>query len=928
MNPESSLLATKLFVPQLRPSRVPRPRLLARLSPELGGNLILISAPVGFGKTTLVSEWLQQGQRPFAWLSLDEGDNDSTRFLAYLGAALGKIRGHWGQVIQGALQAPQPASPQTVIAALINEIATSELDLVLALDDYHAVSNPAIHEMLAFLLDNLPPTMHLILVTRADPPLPLARLRARGHLTEIRAEDLRFTAEEAAAFLNQVMGLDLTAQQVAILETRTEGWIAGLQLAALSLQGLGLGEQVAAFIKAFAGSHRYVMDYLVEEVFNRQPPEVQEFLLQTSVLDRLSGPLCDAVVERDAIPPHSSQEMLEWLDRANLFTTPLDHERRWYRYHHLFADLLRDRLRQSHPDRVPELRRRAANWCERNGLMEDAVQYALQAKDFDLATSLIEQITDALWERSEVGTVLSWMKAMPEELVHSQPRLCHIYASALANTGYLDSVEPLLQAIEVHLREGQSLPEALSPLPDAHEVPGTPTSDKEWRYRAPQGVRAMVDIRRAFVMRFYGSPSEAIAFGAQALDRIPPGNSFLRGMALLFQGHGYLLAGSTEAANKALIGASAAGQAAGHIAVYLSAINYLGQLRVLQGRLGEAMAIYQQAAQLVAGRKGPVFAGIEHIGIGDLQREWDSLEEAVHHIRQGVRLAELGGDFVFLRDAYIACARLEQAVGNPASALAFIEKAEQVVRRHQPSWDTTLVEIWRARLELMQGNSTAAEQWARKCMLSLDDKPSLLCEFGHLMLARVLLSQGRLGEARVLLQRLLPAAESAGHLGRVIEILVLRALVQQADGHIPGALASLERALHLAEPGGYVRTFTDEGMQMTALLRQALWRNIAPHYVRRLLSAMGVAVLKGVEEASGTPRILTSALVEPLTEREREILELIAAGLRNQEIADQLVISVATVKRHISNLYGKLGVSHRTQAIAQARELGLLQSPL
>jgi LuxR family maltose regulon positive regulatory protein len=928
MKPEGPLLATKLFVPQLRSNRVLRPRLATQLSQGLGRKLTLVSAPVGFGKTTLIADWLQQVEQPFTWLSLDEGDNEPTRFLAYLGAVLERIHDGWSQPIEMALHTPQRPSPQAVVAALINEVAASELELILVLDDYHAISNAAIHETLSFLLDHLPPAMHLVLVTRADPPLSLARLRARGHLTEIRAEDLRFTAEETTAFLNQVMRLDLAPQLVTILENRTEGWIAGLQLAALSLQGLGAGEKVTGFIEAFAGNHRYVMDYLMDEVFHQQPREVQEFLLQTSVLDHLSGSLCDALLgswetgrlgqQQPTNPPihqdSDSQSVLEYLEDHNLFTVSLDHERCWYRYHHLLADLLRDRLHRTQPGRVPELHRRAAHWYERNELVEQAVYHALKGQDFDLATRLIVQVTDALWARSEVTTVLRWLMALPEELVYSRPRLCHIYASALANVGHLEAAEPLLQSIEAWLHEAGQLPSEAAPFPpEARQCTpgGRLPDDKEWRYTTAEGLLTMVDIRRAFVARFSGFIPDTLTFCERALERTPAGNLFVCGMALLFEGHAHFLLGDMERANHVLEQACSAGRASGHLAVYLSATHYLAQLRVLQGRLREGMTIYQDAIRFVDGQAEAVFAGIEHVGLGDLLCERNDLDAAVHHLHKGLALAERGGDFVFLRDGYLARARLELALGNADEALAFVHRTEQVVQSHRCTWETALIGIWKARLCLARGDLAGAAAWAKTCGLSAEDEPRFPDESGHMTLAQVLLAQGRLDEARRMLGRLRRAAESSGRMGRLIQILTAQALVRRASGDEVGALTCLERSLALAEPEGYVRTFFEAGPGLVPLLRRALDHGIAPGYAARLLAAFGEPVA-------------TQPLVEPLTPRELEILGLIAAGLRNQDIAGQLVISPSTVKRHISNLYGKLGASHRTQAVARARALTLL----
>jgi LuxR family maltose regulon positive regulatory protein len=903
--PEGPLLLTKLCAPQVRSGRVRRSRLLARLNRGVEGKLTLVSAPAGFGKTTLVSEWLEQLGRPSAWLSLDEGDNDPARFLAYLGAALQTVKGDWCRSVQERLHSSQPSTTTSLLVATINEITTSTLPFVLTLDDYHLISDQTVHETIAFLLDNIPPQMHLVIVTRADPPLPLARLRGRGELTEIRADDLRFTAHETAILLNQVMDLELTPQQIVALEARTEGWVAGLQLAALSLQDLPPGE-VTGFIAAFTGSHRYVMDYLIAEVFGRQPPQIQDFLLQTSILDRLCGSLCDAVTGQA-----DGQATLERLERANLFTVPLDRHRCWYRYHHLFADLLRDRLQQNQAESVPRLHHQAAKWYEHSGFMEAAVQHALAAKDFEFGARLAEQAAAALWSRSEVLTLLNWFNALPQALVRSRPFLCVNYAWSLALTGQLDAVEPLLHAIESYIDEAAplSLGSVVLP-PDLQETETTgPHQDKQGLIL--QRLRTVVDMLRASVARLCGNTSDAIAFSARALERIPADNPYLRGMALLFQGHAYLLEGNFGAAEQMLVEASAAGQATGHVGVYLSAIHYLAQLRVLQGRLREAMAVYRQAAQFVAKQPQPSLAGIERIGIGSLLCEWNDLEAASHHIRAGILLAETGGDFTFLRDGYIARARLEWAQGNWEKALASIHKAGQTVHPGQSAWNTAWLEAWQARLWVAQGDLPAAARWAQAYEGKREDNPDLLHEFSDLTLARVRLTQRRPGEAGDLLGSLLQSAGRGGRTGRVIEILTLQALAGQAQGRTTEAIPALERALSLAEPEGYVRTFVEEGAPMAGLLREALSRGIAPGYTGKLLAAFG-------ETAAA------QTLAEPLTQRELEVLRLIAAGLRNQEIADQLIISVATVKRHITNIYGKLGVSHRTQAVARAQELDLV----
>jgi LuxR family maltose regulon positive regulatory protein len=890
------LLTTKLYIPPLRSNLVPRLHLIEQLDEGLhpGHRLTLVSAPAGFGKTTLVSEWLHQGKWPFTWLSLDDGDNDSTRFLAYLVAALQEIDGNWGRVIQTALCAPQLPPPTVLLAALINEIATDGPDFILALDDYHVIINPSIHDMLAFLLDNLPPQMHLVIMSRADPPLPLSRLRAHGELIEIRADALRFTAEEAVVFLNEVMGLNMTSQQIARLEARTEGWVAGLQLAALSLQGLRHGEDIVSFVEAFAGSHRYVMDYLIEEVFNRQPPQIQEFLLQTSILDRLCRPLCDALTGQT-----NGQEMLERLERANLFLVPLDHHRRWYRYHHLFADLLRDRLQQTRPDAVPALHRQASEWYEGEGLVAEAFHHALAANDIERATCLAEDNARHMVRRGELTTLLRWLSALPEEVVRSRPRLCVNYAWALLMTGRADAVEPCLRDAEKAL---------------ARRAASPPMADEE---REIAALRGEVALTRLFLARIRDDLGRTIERSQQNLEQMNEENPFVRGLLHLNLGIAFRRSGEMAKAAHALAEAVRLCQAAGNTLATMIATNNLAWLYEIQGQLRRAAEIRRQVLQSTEECGGPVMQyspglGVVHLGLAHSLYEWNELEVAEQHVQEGIALGEPGGYVGVLVNGYRLLARLRQARGDVRGALAAIHKLERAVRqRNAPQATRDEVAAYQAALWLAQGNVEAASRWAEGVEVSPDDHLDTLGEFKAITLARVLLAQAKPDEAEPLIERLLQAAESEGRMGKVVEILALHALARQAHGDTGGTLASLKRALTLAEPEGYVRTFVDEGTPMAALLRQALVRGIAPRYVGRLLAAFG-------EPAAAQP------LPEPLTGRELEVLRLIVAGLTNQEIADQLVISVATVKRHITNIYGKLGVSHRTQAVARAQELDLL----
>jgi LuxR family maltose regulon positive regulatory protein len=886
------LLATKLLVPHLRPSCVLRPRLVARLDKGIHGKLVLVSAPAGFGKTTLVSEWLQRGERPSAWLSLDEGDNDPVRFLAYLVAALQQVNAEWGRSVQAALGARELPAIAGLVVELINEIVASDADFVLVLDDYHLISSPPIHEVLVLLLDRMPRHMHLAILTRADPPLSLSRLRACGDLTEIRADDLRFTLEEAVAFLNEVMTLDLTQQQIAAVESRTEGWVTGLQLASLSLQGLARGD-IASFIEAFAGSHRYVMDYLMEEVFCRQPSHVQEFLLQTSILDRLCGPLCDAVTGQA-----NGREMLERLERSNLFTVPLDHTRHWYRYHRLFADLLRDRLRQAQPDAVPELHCRASVWYEQEGLTDEAFAHAVIAGDVQRAAHLAEAHAERLVRSGEVTTLLRWVEALPQEAVRSRPRLCVSYAWALFLTGQAGALEPWLRYAEAALSQPATLPSA---------------GEEKQGLKPLQGE---VDVLRLASARYEQGPARIVERCREALEQVDESDLFARGLLYLTLGIAHRLGGQIDPAIYACTEAARLCLDAGNTMAAMIATYDLSRLYGFQGRLTRAAETCRQVlesgipAGLVAQRSPGL--GLAHLGLARVLYEWNDLEAAERHAREGIALGEPGGSLVLLMRGYTLLARIRQARGDDQGAREAIRALGQAVGRREVL-QTTRDEMaaYQALFAVMQGDLRTADRWARTVKPTPRDRLDTLREFQWLILARVLIARCRSEEASPLLARLLQAAESEGRMGRAIEILVLQALCLQAQARSAEAQAVLRRALVLAEPEGYVRTFVDEGAPMAAMLGQALSQNLAPRYIGLLLAAFA--------ESSAV-----SPLIEPLTRREREVLRLIADGLKNQEIADRLVISVATVKRHVTNIYGKLGIGGRVRAAARAQELGLL----
>ena len=904
-------LSTKLFIPPARPNAVVRSRLIERLKVGLHGKLALISAPAGFGKTTLASEWAAGSEWPVAWLSLDEGDSDPLRFLSYLVAALQTIAEDFGAGVLGLLQSPQPPPMESILTALLNEITTIPGHFVLVLDDYHVVDARPVDDALAFLLGHLPPQMHLAITTREDPNLPLARLRVRGQLAELRAADLRFTASEAAGFLNQAMGLSLSPDDIAALETRTEGWIAGLQMAALSLQGRA---DTAGFIEAFTGSHRFVLDYLAEEVLHQQPERVRRFLLQTSILERLCGPLCDAVTGSE-----EGRGMLEALERGNLFVVPLDDRRHWFRYHHLFADVLRARSAEELSGQLSALHQRASEWYEHQGSPADAVRHALAAADFGRAAGLIERAWPAMDGNFQSATWLSWAKALPEELVHTRPVLLVGIAWALLSGGELEAGEARLREAERWLDGTEESPAGEMAVVDEEQFRFLPSS---------------IATARSYHAQAHGDLPGAVKYARQALSLLPEEDHLRRGPAAALLGLASWAYGSLEAAHQALAEAMANFQLAGNLPFAISGTYGLADIRIAQGRLREAVSTYERALQLALAQGKPVLRGTAdlYLGLGDLHREQGDLDAAAEYLSKSEALGESAALPDWPHRLRLARARLQEARGNPADALRLLNEAERLYYR-SPVPDFRPIAALRARVWVRQGRLAEAMSWVRERGLSVDDELSYLREFEHLILAKIYLAQYKstrknrfLSEAGGLLQRLLAAAEEGERTGSVIEILIQQALAHEVAGHLSQALLPLERALALAEPEGYVRIFADEGPPMARLLSEAAARRILPGYTGRLLSALeGEGHAAEVQPPVSPLRApSTQPLVEPLSDRELEILQLIAQGLSNREISERLFLALSTVKGHNRNIFGKLEVQRRTEAVARARELGLL----
>ncbi len=878
----ASILTTKLYVPPSRSKIVRRTRLIERLNEGLrqnhgfGRKLTLISAAAGFGKTTLLSEWVAGCGLPVAWLSLDEGDSDPARFLVYLVTALQTVAAGIGNGVLAALQSPQPPPSEVLLSVLLNEIAATPDSLALVLDDYHVIESQAVDQVLVFLVEHLPPPMHLVIASREDPPLPLARLRARDQLTELRAADLRFTPAEATEFLNQAMGLNLSAAEIAALETRTEGWIAGLHLAALSLQH---EEDAAAFIAAFSGSHHFILDYLIEEVLHQQPANVQDFLLHTAILGRLCGPLCDAVVQ-DATAP--GQETLAYLERANLFIVPLDNERRWYRYHHLFGELLRQRLHQQQSSAIADLHIRASVWFEANDLEMEAFQHAAAAKDVARAERLLEGKGMPLLFRGAARPVLNWLASLPAGVLDAHPSLWVTYASGLLFIQQVAGVEEKLQAAEVALQ-------------------GAELNDKT---RDLIGHIASIRATMAVIRH---DAETIVVQSHRALEYLHPHNLPVRTATTWTLANAYHLQGNRAAAGRAYTEAIASSQTLGHFIIHLMSTLGLGNIQELDNQLPLAAETYQRALELAGDPPLPV-ACEAHLGLARISMEWNDLEAAHHHGHQSLKLAGQieNTDRVVASDLFWA--RLKLAQGDASGAAALLARAEQVARQHGFVLRLPEIAATQSLVLLRQGKLTAAAQVAQTHHLPLSQ-------------ARVGMAQGDISATLATLAAFRQQAETKGWADARLQAMILQAVALQADGEEKAAVQLMGEALALAEPGGFVRLFIDEGQPMAQLLAKAVVYGLAPDYVATLLAACAA---ESSRHGDGVALAVAPPLVESLSDRELEVLQLIAQGLSNREIGEQLFLALDTVKGHNRRIFDKLEVQRRTEAVARARELGLL----
>ncbi len=892
---KNHLLITKLYVPSYSPLRVSRQRLIQRLNAGLQIPLSLVCAPAGSGKTVLLTSWLQDCQKradvdlAAAWLSLDREDNDPTRFWHYFVAAL-EMACPATTLFSASSENTLSSSSMAFITSLVNNIAATPSTFALVLDDYHVLHTQAIHEAMTFLLDHLPPNMHLFIASREEPPLPLARLRVRNQLLELRLPDLRFTHDEVTTFLQQMVPEALPHADIALLEERTEGWIAGLQLAALSMRG---SQDAPALTASFTGSHRHVMDYLVEEVLNRLPEHLQTFLLQTSVLDRLCASLCNALTGQP-----DAQKTLEYLEQSNIFLVSLDEKRRWYRYHHLFAEVLRHRLQRLCPDLLPELHLKASLWYENHGETATAIEHALLSSDTDRAATLIEYACGAWMMKGETTTLLRWIEALPAHIVRSRPKLCYFHIWTLMPGSRWQEAEKPLQAFEK--LSGSNVPF---------------TEDK---------IVSSTIAAHAALALYKGDIPLALELAQQALAATDPNDFVQRSYVLLYLSLAYWLNSDIESSENVLLELCQPTMFAKHPYVVLSAYYNRVQLQRLRGHLHQMQAICQQAQALAEKHRQIVPASalsLLHMANGELLYEWNDLVAADDHLTQCIKLANRVDGDKFLPFAYGRLAQVRFALGDVDAAHDLLEQSircNQLVSRPQ----------YLARLAINLGRIEDATRWTQQCSSDMEGNSVLTYWSDYLALAHLFLIQRRYDAALELLERLLQVAETNACTGCVIQALALQAVVLQTQGATAQALLLLTRALALAEPQGYVRTFLDEGAPMMTLLVELVQQKREPNptykpsltYVHRLLAAAGIQLTPQQNSA----RVQGQSLPEMLSERELEILHLIAAGLSNQEITQRLVIAMSTLKTHINHIYSKLGVNSRTKAILQARKMLLL----
>ena len=898
-----TILKTKLYIPVLRSSLVSRPRLTDKLNAGTNDRLTVVSAPAGYGKTTLVSEWvnaltpnLSPSERPkgmlreggkVCWLSLDESDNDPRRFLDYLLAALRQVQADVGQSVEEMLHLPQPPPPEVILTALVNELSSVPESFILVLDDYHVIHTPPIHRQLNFLLEHEPPQIRMVILTREDPPLSLSRLRARGQLTEIRQSDLRFSSEECAAFLHRVMGLDLSAEHVAVLERRTEGWIAGLQLAALSMRG---HEDVSGFIQAFTGSSRFILDYLMEEVFERQAPDIRNFLLKTSVLDRMCGTLCDVVIDgpssvtgisenhlinEDRSLITCSQAILESLEHLNLFVVPLDQSRTWYRYHRLFQELLHHRLRLSGVDESG-LHTRASEWHEAHGFLPEAVEHSLIAQDWARSARLVGMVSEAMLQRGESITLLNWYGRLPQEVVYSNRQLCMVFIWAALMASRFDIAVPLLEHVEQTAE------------PNSYFL-------------------GEVASAQAFLARAKRDNLKTIERSEQALALLPDTEIEIRGVIAMNLGLAYWHEGQLAEAESVLLQAcDLCSKTENHYAL-LTAQLFLVKVAASRGQIHRAAEMAEQLIRV--GGQTPILL-LAHGDLAEIHLEWNNLQKAWAHYEQVFALSQRSGNMEFIQAAYLRRATLAHALGDDADALSALAVADRMARDF-PAVIRGRVAAFGVHMALARGDLQMLAHWEPQVHPAVDVHS--FYRFMGLTRPRLLMARGKKEEAAQALKVIYETASSSGWGYGMIVIRILQSL---AAKDMDEAIQFISEALSGGEPEGFIRSFADAGKDMIPILHEAAKRGIAREYVKRVLAEM--------EDKVRSTRSGAGIMIDPLSERETEVLRLVMSGMSNREIAAELFISAGTAKTHIHHLCRKLGVRNRTEAAMRAKELNLV----
>ncbi len=892
---KDSLLLTKLYIPSPNPRVVHRPHLMARMDVGLasGCKLTLLSAPVGYGKTTLVSDWLSTLKNPIAWLSLDPEDDEPLRFWIYVIAALQTIQPELGQAAFTALQTAQMPPIKNILSDLINQIATLSDKIILVLDDYHLIETVEIHQSLNFLLDHLPPLMHLVIITREDPPLPLPQMRAKGQISELRANDLHFTVEESAQFLNRRMNLNLQPEEIAALEQRTEGWVAGLQMAALSLHEL---DDAAVFIEAFAGDNRYVADYLISEVLDRQPDHIRDFLLQTAIVDRFTPALCAALMGDDTL---QSGRIIAQIEALGLFVIPLDHVRQWYRYHQLFTDLLRYRLRQDDPSKFVALNRIASRWYQQQGLVEEAVKYGLVGGEHDHVAELIERSGLAMIGRGQLATLQNWINALSEKTIRKHPYLSVLLVWVGALTGQSDLAKRQLALAE------ENLPSAKA---DLHSE-----------------IICQIALLRAYATRTSGDLDASIKHAQEALSHLPKNNVFLDCTIHLNLGGNYWLKGNFSTLEKPLIHANSFIDIPEVEYPALAAAGFLANAYLQQGQLRKAESLCRGIVERYSRHAHPAAAYV-FLEQGELFYERNDLDGALEVLSKTIQIGENADKIVNVIRARLLLAQVYQALGEQDEVVNLMAQADELFKQSSPRYQVMHqieYDYYHVRCLLLQQKLQAALQWVGDYEQRRETINNPWALLNELVYAHVLLADGRPEQALPILKTGEEAARSYGAGGWVIQSLSLQSLCYQETNDLERALKMLRNALSMAEPEGYVRTFVDYGSPMQRLLHLAVERGVASDYVARFLAAFPEE--EGENGLPGPQKVpAQQPLVEPLTDQEMRILRLMAAGLSHPEIAKELYLSLNTIKWHTTHIYSKLGVHRRAHAVVRAQELEIL----